>query len=212
MVRSVATSFAMSQLRQLAWLRPLRPHLQRIWQDSIAVASVAYVGAQGLHLARPDEALTAGLFHQLGRLYLVTRAHREGLPVVVMMNGGEDERAAWADTVAHWHPVIARAILESWGSPADLAEAVEAQDALLDSDDPIQLPPLVRLVSAAKIWSEVQAAPQGDPAQGDPAQGGPARRDLLARVHFGSVDFLALVEPRQADIAKVRQILGQGMG
>jgi HD-like signal output (HDOD) protein len=143
LVRSTATTFAMRQLEQQEWLKPLRPHMAQIWLESTGVAATAYVAAHRTAGLRPDEALASGLFHQLGSLYVLTRAHREG---VAQGNARE-----WAATIADWHPAIARAILENWGMPEQLAEAVENQDGLREGD-PGDLSPLSRLLAAAKLY------------------------------------------------------------
>jgi HD-like signal output (HDOD) protein len=190
LVRSTASTFAMRQLEQQEWLQPIRPQLNRIWKDSTGVAAIAYVGARRTEGMRPDEALASGLFHQMGSLYILTRAHREGISL------GDD--GSWAATIADWHPTIARAILENWGMPATLAAAVETQDGLKDGD-PAGMPLLSRLLASAKLYQVVMSA--GDDAD--------EARSVLAGVRFGNAPFLDMIGPAHKDIETVGRVIGQ---
>ena len=190
LVRGTATTFAMRQLEQQTWLQPLRPHLARIWKESTGVAAIAYAGARRTEGMRPDEALASGLFHQLGSLYVLTRAHREGVSI--------GDAAEWATTIADWHPTIARAILENWGMPAHLAEAVESQDAL-GKGAPADLPLLSRLLASAKLYQRILQNEAG----ADDA------RSTLENVHFGNEPFLAMIGGAQGDIEAIGRVIGQ---
>ncbi len=190
LVRSTATSFAMRQLEQQEWLKPLRPHLAHIWQDSTGVAAIAHVGARRAEGLRPDEALAAGLFHQLGSLYVLTRAHREGIT--------QGNATEWAATIADWHPTIARAILENWGMPAHLAEAVESQDGLREGNT-ADLPPLSRLLAAAKLYQMIM----------QDADGAEDARITLENVRFGALPFLAMMDSAKNDIEAMVRVIGQ---
>ncbi|MBN8281278.1 MAG: HDOD domain-containing protein [Gammaproteobacteria bacterium] len=190
LVRSTASTFAMRQLEQQEWLTPIRPQLNRIWKDSTGVAAIAYVGARRTDGMRPDEALASGLFHQMGSLYILTRAHKEGISL------GDD--GSWAATIADWHPTIARAILENWGMPATLAAAVETQDGLKDGNA-AEMPLLSRLLAAAKLYQVVMNG--GDDAA--------AARELLGPVRFGTTPFLDMIGPAAKDIEAVTRVISQ---
>lgn len=189
LVCSTATTFAMRQLEQQEWLKPLKPHLTDLWQHSTGVAAIAYGGAKQAEGLRPDEALASGLFHQLGSLYVLTRAHREGIAV-----GNASESAA---TIADWHPTIARAILENWGMPAHLALAVENQDGLREGSA-TELPPLSRLLAASKLYQLVL----------NESDGADDARITLESVQFGTKPFLAMMEDARSDIETVARVLG----
>jgi len=190
LVRGTATTFAMRQLEQQKWLEPLRPHLARVWKDSTGVAAICYVGAKRTEGMRPDEALAAGLFHQLGSLFVLTRAHKEGLAL--------GDSAEWSATIADWHPTIGRAILENWGMPEHLAEAVERQDSLNDGD-PAELPLLARMLAAAKLYQRVLTGSE------DAADA----RALLEGIRFGNQPFLEMMASAGTDIEAVGRVIGQ---
>ena len=190
LVRGTATSFAMRQMEQQAWLLPLKPQLHQIWQESTGVAAICFVGARHIAGMRPDEALAAGLFHQLGTLYVLTRAHREGIAI--------GDTSEWTATIADWTPTIARAILENWRVPGHLTDAVEHQDAL-DRENPGELSLLARLLAAAKLYQRMQA-PHTDHAEA---------QTILANVKFGTQPFMEMIESARTDIEAVRRVIGQ---
>lgn len=190
LVRGTATSFAMRQMEKQAWLLPLKPHLHRLWQDSTGVAAICYVGARHIAGMRPDEALAAGLFHQLGTLYVLTRAHREGIAI--------GDTSEWTATIAGWTPTIARAILENWRVPEHLTDAVEHQDAL-SQEDPGELSLLARLLAAAKLWQQMQ----------DPHADYTAVQTILANVKFGTQPFMEMIQSAREEIEAVRHVIGQ---
>lgn len=190
LVRGTATSFAMRQMEQQAWLLPLKPHLHRIWQDSTGVAAICYVGARHIAGMRPDEALAAGLFHQLGALYVLTRAHRQGIAI--------GDTSEWTATISGWTPTIARAILENWRVPEHLTNAVEHQDAL-GREDPGELSLLARLLAAAKLYQQMQN-PEGDHTDA---------QAILATVKFGTQPFLETMQSTHDQIEAVRRVIGQ---
>ena len=190
LVRGTATSFAMRQTEQQAWLLPLKPELHRIWQESTGVAAICFVGARHIAGMRPDEALAAGLFHQLGTLYVLTRAHREGIAI--------GDTGEWSATIADWTPTIARAILENWRVPAHLTDAVEHQDAL-GRENPGELSLLARLLAAAKLYQQMQ----------DPRTDHSGAQAILANVKFGTQPFMEMIQSAREEIEAVRRVIGQ---
>lgn len=190
LVRGTATSFAMRQMEQQAWLQPLKPQLHRIWQASTGVAAICFIGARHIDGMRPDEALAAGLFHQLGTLYVLTRAHREGIAI--------GDTSEWTATIADWTPTITRAILENWRVPGHLTDAVENQDAL-GRENPGELSLLARLLAAAKLYQQMKD-PQADHAKA---------QAMLANVKFGTQPFMEMIQSAREEVEAVRRVIGQ---
>jgi len=189
-VRSTATTFAVKQLENQQYLQPVLPQLAIISRRSNAVAASGYVLAEFVTGVRTDEALATGLFHQVGNLYLLARGHKEGLQVT--------DNPEWDELVASWHPTIARAILESWGMPAAIADAVENQDGVIDSDSG-DLPELTRLLSATKL---------SDTLQNEPDIALPGWEELLVDVRWSGESFPELLERGREKIAVVAQTIG----
>ena len=119
-VRCAAVSFALQQMRDAVQHPGLRPQLQEIWRRSTTVAALAHAVAHRSRATSPDEAMLAGLLHNVGWLYVVARAARHA----VVGHSAE----AWDDVLRAWHPQIGRAILEHWRFPEHVALAVGEQN------------------------------------------------------------------------------------
>jgi len=191
LVRTVSTAFALRQLSRDNSLGAIRPDLEQVWKTSNEVASICYAVAKQAFGRQPDEALMAGLLHSIGRLYILLHAHQND-PTL-------REDRAFAATLETWQPIIGKAILEAWGLPQRICEAVENQDYLLDGGS-ADLEPLTRLLSAAKLRYRLDAEPELRLKHPDVEL-------LLNGVNLGTGSFMDLVAMGQADIANMRQAL-----
>ena len=117
MVRNAAISVAMQQMFHTKDLGALAPRIKELWEESTKVAAVSYVIAKTLTRHNPDEAFLAGMLHNIGKVYIYTRA--KAVP----------ELAADPQLLAHvqdaWHGPIGKSIIEAWGFSAAQAAAAE---------------------------------------------------------------------------------------
>lgn len=150
MVRSVAVSFAMRQLRRKDSYSPaVQAQLEAAWKESLQVAAVCFILAKRFTRVNPDQALLTGLLHVLGRLYIIMRAQD-------MTDLGDEDLGA---VVSDWHAAIGKAILESWGLPDALQAAVEHQDEFAASfEGPVTL---TDILISAKVLAH--CANNGEP-------------------------------------------------
>jgi putative nucleotidyltransferase with HDIG domain len=114
-VRTAAVSFAIAQLRRAAELRHISKELEEMWQEATTVAALAYATA-GRTGVNADESMLAGLLHNVGKIYILARSHRH--------NSLFKDPAAVAQVVRDWHSNVGRAIVENWGFPEHISEAV----------------------------------------------------------------------------------------
>lgn len=191
LVRTVSTAFALRQLSRDQSLGDLRTELADIWKSSNEVASICYGVAKQAFGRQPDEALVAGLLHSIGRLYILMRAHQSRPEM-----RRDPEFHALLDA---WQPAMGKAILEAWGLPQRICEAVENQDYLLEGGD-AELEPLTRLLSAAKLKRRLTAEPALRERH-------PEMEGLLAGVNLGKGSFLDLMVLGQGDIESLQQAL-----
>ncbi len=119
-LRSAAMAFAVAQLRDAARLRKVRDRLAEIWMQSVLVAGVCQAVARRQASLNADEAMLAGLMHGVGKLYILGRA--DSCPELF------DNPASLSQVLRDWHASIGKAILEAWGFPEAVAEAVGVQD------------------------------------------------------------------------------------
>jgi HD-like signal output (HDOD) protein len=115
-VRTAAVSFAIAQLRRANELRQIAKELERLWQEATMVAALSYVVAARVKRINADESMLIGLLHNVGKIYILARAQRHAdlfkdPPVL-------------AQVMRDWHANIGRVIVENWGFPEHLVEAV----------------------------------------------------------------------------------------
>lgn len=120
MVRNLVTSLAMEQMFQ-ATTDATDKRLRQIWEHSTQVAAICSAMAQQFTRLKPDQALLAGLVHDIGALPILTYA--EDIPDLL-----SDE--ALLDAIIHKaHTSLGEAILEKWNfSPELIAVAAEHEN------------------------------------------------------------------------------------
>jgi len=115
-IRAAALAYATAQLRHAGDLAHIRTDLEKLWQEGVRVAALAHAMAKESRQMRPDEALLAGLLHNIGKVYIIARAPKEAGPVHI------DDAV-----VRDWHPGIGQALIENWKLPEEIALAVGGQ-------------------------------------------------------------------------------------
>jgi len=118
MVQNAAVSLAANEAFHAPDGSPLREHLDKTRKHSIKVCAIAYALAKKVKISgKPDEAMLAGLLHAIGKFYILTRA------------GDFPELFANSEALEgllnEWHTGVGRAIVESWGFPEEIADAVD---------------------------------------------------------------------------------------
>lgn len=132
-VRSSVMAIAMRQLLRSKEMVDFADIAKALWSHTLQCASAAYVVAQRLTRLNPEEAMLAGLLHDLGAFYMLYRATQY------------PELRARPDTVRHlvirWHDGIGVSLLGSLGVAQEIIDAVS------DHDQPRLVPPVPRDLS-----------------------------------------------------------------
>src|SRR5215831_17646533 len=105
-VRTAAVSFAIMQLRRAAELKGLEKDLEELWHEATMVAALAYAIGSRVRINK-DEAMLAGLLHNVGKIYVLARAHK--LPALFK------DRNALHAIMDQWQANVGKAIVENWG-------------------------------------------------------------------------------------------------
>lgn len=115
-IRTVAVAVAVQQLRSSGELAKYARRAELAWNHSVEVAAHAYFIAKKTTRLNPDEALFAGLVHDIGYFYLLSKAGRypelDGNPE--MLDAG----------LAEWHAPIGQSVLHGFGLSDAALEAV----------------------------------------------------------------------------------------
>jgi HD-like signal output (HDOD) protein len=113
---ALAASVIVRQLASEVTDPHLRAKADQLWQHSANVAALALVIARRVSFVDPDTAMFAGIVHEVGGFYLLSRAAEfPGL-----LDGGADE---WLE---HGQVAIGRGVLLKLGVPAPVMDAIEA--------------------------------------------------------------------------------------
>jgi HD-like signal output (HDOD) protein len=160
-VRNMAVSMAMDSTFTAPKGSALHRQIDTVRRHSIHVSALSYILArrQTAHVPAED-AMLAGLLHDLGKLYILNRAHH--FPVLF------DDMAQLSELLATWHSGVGRAIVECWGFSTDLVEAVdEHEDLRRDHGGPPDLTDVVQVANlivnmrdaSAEALAEIDAVP-----------------------------------------------------
>ncbi|MBS1198402.1 MAG: Metal-dependent phosphohydrolase, subdomain [Proteobacteria bacterium] len=119
-VRTVSFAVAMSQLRNSTDMAPFEHISKKLWEHSAHVASMARVLAKKIARINGDEAMFAGLVHDLGVFYLMSRA----APYPELVQNEAELHAL----LASWHDNIGHALLSAMGQPETILTAVQEHE------------------------------------------------------------------------------------
>lgn len=114
--RTLATAIATRQMAGTPTDPALRKALSQLWEHTTHVAALAQVIARQVTHLDPETALFAGVVHEIGGFYLISRASE--FPGLL-----EGEAADWEDNA---EAAVGRAVLARLQVPETVMEAVEA--------------------------------------------------------------------------------------
>ena len=119
-VRTVSFAVAMEQLLKSKQMKPFETISSKLWDHTAHVAALCRVLARKIAKINGDEAMFAGLVHDLGVFYLLSRA--ANFPELV--NDPVELHALLID----WHDNIGHALLSALGSPESVLVAVQEHE------------------------------------------------------------------------------------
>lgn len=119
-VRTTAMAIAMKQLMLMRDVVAFQEQTNRLWEHSLRTASAAYVLARELTRINPEEAMLAGMVHDIGAFYMIYRAAQY------------EELVLRPETTRHlvvrWHESIGHALAIALGLPESIAGAMLDHD------------------------------------------------------------------------------------
>jgi len=188
-VRSVSFAVAMEQLLGSKKMAPFEGISQRLWEHSIHVAALCRVLASKLARLNPDEAMFAGLVHDIGVFYLLSRV--ANFPELI------EDKAELHELLVQWHDNIGHALLAALGQPEEVLAAVQEHE--------IERPvPVVKTLSDVLFIANKLANTQT--GWRDPDFGAAVDTSALAAI-FDAEAMAALLAESEAEVRSLKAAL-----
>jgi HD-like signal output (HDOD) protein len=115
-------AYALAQLRAADSLAHIRTELAVLWERSTLVAALARVLSMRTKAGNADEAMLAGLLHNVGCVYVLARADEH---LSLFAHPGVQGML-----LTEWQAHIGKAIAQNWGLSEHVADAIGEQDTL----------------------------------------------------------------------------------
>lgn len=119
-VRTVSFAVAMEQLLRSRNMQPFEALSHRLWEHTVHVAALCRVLAGQVARINPDEAMFAGLVHDIGVFYLLSRA--ASFPELIA------DKVELFSLLEQWHDSIGHALLAALGQSEDVLCAVQEHE------------------------------------------------------------------------------------
>lgn len=119
-VRTSALAIAMKQLLLARQVVAFQQQADLLWSHSLRSASAAYVIAKRLTRINPDEAMLAGMIHDVGAFYMMYRASQYEELVL------RPESTRYL--VIRWHEAVGHSLAIALGIPEPIADAILHHD------------------------------------------------------------------------------------
>jgi putative nucleotidyltransferase with HDIG domain len=189
MIKNLSIALATRQMMNSKAYDALKPELRDLWEHSVKTAAIAYVLARDSKFASPDDALLAGLLHDIGAFYIYSRisSHPELL----------ENRDSFKQILEDWHTGIGQAILQEWGFRAAIVVAVDEHETL-ETEHALRatLTDVIAVANLLARWGTADAKPVDL-----------ADVDALARLKLTPQSALESLEAMRGDIESIKSAL-----
>ncbi len=119
-VRSLALVVSTAQLARAEQLGAARELASGLWEHSVDVASWSYALATKMGSVNPEQAMLAGMLHDMGQFFLLAKAAE--FPDLL------DRTTELSDLILMWHKPVGRAVLLALGVPVDIQDAIDDRE------------------------------------------------------------------------------------
>ncbi len=160
LVRTTALTIAMSQLMRSRNMEAFSDLTRILWNHSLKTAAAARILARTQTRINPDEALLAGLVHDLGAFYMLYRAAQ-----YPELRADPD---AVRSLIIEWHENIGVTLLNALGMSEAVVDASTDHDQLRSA--PVVIRTLADIIYVSSLLDDAHFAwmhPGSDPAAGE---------------------------------------------
>ncbi len=122
--RALAAALVTRQLLEAATLRQHQRLARGMWEHTAYVSALSHVIARRMSRLNPDQAMFAGLVHNIGQFYLISKAAQEP--------GLMEQPGLIQHLLTNYQSTVTRALLETLSVPESIIDAAENQDGIPD--------------------------------------------------------------------------------
>ncbi len=189
-VRTVSFAVAMEQLLKSKQMHAFEDISKKLWEHTSHVAALCRVLARRMAKINGDEAMFAGLVHDLGVFYLMSRA--ANFPELVA------DKAELHALLVGWHDNIGHALLSALGSPESILTAVQEHEQDREVKEVKTLSDVLyvanKIANRASAWR-------------DPELDGAVDTSMLESI-FDAETLAEIVEESQEEVQSLKAALG----
>jgi len=187
-VQNIVISFLLNQLFHTKH-DTLKKRLMRVWNHSAHVAAISHVLANRFTGLRPDEAMLAGLIHDIGKLPLILKA--EGNAALA------NDPACMDSLDEKLHPALGKVIVQTWGFAPGMITAVAEHENLARDSEKLDLTDIVTVANLLSYAGKQHHSTQTNWA-GIPA---------FNKLDLGPEDSIAALEEARDEITEIVKLL-----
>jgi putative nucleotidyltransferase with HDIG domain len=132
---------------------------RRLWNHSVACAVAARLLAEREGYAAREEAFTAGLLHDIGKVVIDQYAPKDSAAIMERVEAGTEPRAAECEVLGLDHTRVGAWIAERWHLPRALCAVIEHHHDPERADGSAEL---VRIVGAANAICRIRPSGEDD--------------------------------------------------
>jgi len=189
-VRTVSFAVAMEQLLKSKQMQPFEGISQRLWEHTSHVAALCRVLARRIAKINGDEAMFAGLVHDIGVFYLMSRA--ANFPELV------NDKPELHALLVGWHDNIGHALLSALNLPESVLVAVQEHETDREITDLKSLSDVLyvanKIANRAASWR-------------DPELDGEVDTSMLESI-FDAETLAGIVDESQEEVLSLKKALG----
>lgn len=185
-VRSVAISTAIIDAFRLPHLGQARFDQDLFWAHSVTVGIIAETIARETRVVRPEDAFTAGVLHDIGKLAMMLAAPEAFAELLDLVEHENMKyREAEAAVFGFGHELVGARLAQRWKFPEPLVAAIQAHH-----EPAPAIESMSHVVAAANLVANREGLAAGFDYTGDPerrpAQAVPPACDIaIGKVHGG---------------------------
>ncbi len=156
-VRDLVLSISVSEL--FKGKKQAGMDVEALWLHNLGVAVTSKILAQRIDYDQPDEAFTAGLLHDLGKLVLIKFMPKDYEKVAtIAKNGGKWIRDVEEGILGVDHAVVGKWVAEKWKFPPQLTHAILMHHQPQAENE---YPELVSIVHGADVFARIKKIGSG---------------------------------------------------